>query len=390
MGIDANPQPLSGITVVDLTRVLAGPYCTMLLADLGARVIKIEDPNGGDDARGIGPFVDGESVYFASINRNKQSIAVNMKDVEGKARFERFLSVADVLVENFRPGVMDRLGYSWEQLRLKYPRLIYTSISGFGQTGPQRLRPAYDMVVQAMGGVMSVTGEPGGRPTRVGVSIGDLAAGLYATIGIQAALLKRAQTGQGDRVDISMLDCQVALMENPIARYAATGELPQSLGNRHASITPFDTFKTADGFITLAVGTDALFKKFCDAIERPALAQDERFSTLVARNQNHAALKQILDERLVHGTNQHWVQLFEACGIPHGTLNTVADLFDSAQVQARQMLVPMKIGQGKTIKIAGNPIKLESEKETGLKSTVPKLDEHRDLLLSEFAEFRNT
>ncbi len=390
MANDANRQPLSGITVVDLTRVLAGPYCTMLLADLGARVIKIEDPNGGDDARGIGPFVDGESVYFASINRNKQSIAINMKDTEGKALFERFLSQADVLVENFRPGVMDRLGYSWEQLRSRYPTLIYTSISGFGQTGPQRLRPAYDMVVQAMGGVMSVTGEPGGRPMRVGISIGDLAAGLYATIGIQAALLKRTQTGQGDRVDISMLDCQVALLENPIARYAATGQVPQSLGNRHASITPFDTFKTADGFITLAVGNDALFKRFCDAIERPALAQDARFSTLAARNQNHAVLKDYLEKRLVDGTNEHWAQLFEASGIPHGTLNTVADLFDSEQVQAREMLVPLEIGRAKTIKVAGNPIKLESERETRLKSKVPGLDEHRELLLAEFSEFRNT
>jgi len=377
-------KPLSGITVVDLTRVLAGPYCTMLLADLGARIIKVEDPKGGDDSRHIGPFVDGESVYFASINRNKESIALDLKDERGRAEFEQLLSKADVLIENFRPGVMDRLGYGWNDLCAKYPRLIYASISGFGQTGPLKGRPAYDMVVQAMGGLMSVTGEPGGRPVRVGVSVGDISAGLYAAIGVQAALLKRARLGKGDHLDISMLDCQVALMENPIARYSATGELPRPLGARHSSITPFDVFSVADGFIVLAVGNDSLFKKLCVALERPEWAEDERFALLEARNRNHELLKQYLESRLQSGTKQAWADIFQSHGVPHGTLNGVDDLFASEQVEAREMIVPMPIGKAGEIKVASNPVKLDSMARSCGVGRAPRLDEHRESILREF------
>jgi CoA:oxalate CoA-transferase len=376
-------KPLSGITIVDLTRVLAGPYCTMLLADLGARVIKVEDPNGGDDSRHICPFVDGESVYFASINRNKESIAINLKDERGRAEFEQLLSKADILIENFRPGVMARLGYGWNDVHARYPRLIYASISGFGQTGPLKSRPAYDMVVQAMGGLMSVTGEPDGLPVRVGVSVGDISAGLYATIGVQAALLKRARCGQGERLDISMLDCQVALMENPIARYSATGDLPRPLGTRHSSITPFDLFKTADGFITLAVGNDSLFKKLCFALGHPEWAEDERFALLDARNRNHLLLKEYLEECLKSGTKRAWADTFHSHGIPHGTLNGVNDLFDSEQVKARKMIVPMSIGKAGEIKVASNPVKLDSVAHSSKLGKAPMLDEHRESILHE-------
>lgn len=381
----SHTKPLSGITILDLTRVLAGPYCTMMLADLGARVIKVEDPDGGDDSRAVGPFIDGESVYFASINRNKESVAIDLKSSAGRADFDRLLAMADVLVENFRPGVMDRLGYGWDDVHARHPKLIYASISGFGQTGPQRGRPAYDMVVQAMGGIMSVTGAPDGGPARVGVSIGDIAAGLYATIGVQAALMRRLVAGLGDRIDISMLDCQIALLENPIARYSATGEIPQALGTRHASITPFDVFKTSNGYIVLAAGNDSLFKTMCVAMDRPDWAGDERFSLLADRNSNHVALKACLESRLKERTNDEWAQVFERCGVPHGTMNNVADHFSSVQVKTREMLVPMKIGQEREIQVASNPIKFESFRMQGRLEKAPKLDQHRASIFGDAA-----
>ncbi|WP_342049971.1 MULTISPECIES: CaiB/BaiF CoA transferase family protein [unclassified Cupriavidus] len=376
--------PLAGITVVDLTRVLSGPYCTMMLADLGARVIKIENPDGGDDSRQVGPFVDGESAYFASINRNKQSIALDLKRAEDRAVLDRMLESADVLVENFRAGVMERLGYTWEALHARHPRLVFASISGFGQTGPYRNRPAYDMVVQAMGGLMSVTGEAGGNPARVGVSIGDIGAGLYATIGIQSALLKRVRTGLGERVDISMLDCQVALLENPIARYSATGNVPAPLGTRHPSITPFDMFATGDGFIVIAVGNDALFAKLCEALDRPEWIRDTRFANVPARNAHHVALKAVLEERLGHDTTAHWEAVLEAAGVPHGPLNGVPQILDNPHVAAREMLLDIGIGDDKTLRVAGNPVKVGSAGALRDVRNPPALDQDREALLREF------
>ncbi|WP_153956929.1 CaiB/BaiF CoA transferase family protein [Cupriavidus necator] len=376
--------PLAGITVVDLTRVLAGPYCTMMLADLGARVIKIENPEGGDDSRHVGPFVDGESAYFASINRNKESIALDLKNTEDRKVLEKMLQTADVLVENFRAGVMEKLGYTWEGLHANYPGLVYASISGFGQTGPYRNRPAYDMVVQAMGGLMSVTGEVGGNPARVGVSIGDIGAGLYATIGIQSALLKRVHTGLGERVDISMLDCQVALLENPIARYSATGTVPKPLGTRHPSITPFDMFATQDGFIVVAVGNDTLFAKLCDALGHAEWAGEARFATVLARNENHVELKACLEKRLADATTAEWEAVLESAGIPHGPLNSVPQLMQNPHVEARGMLIDIGIGQGKPLRIAGNPVKIGGVDTLTKVRNPPSLDQDRDRLLAEF------
>ncbi|MGO4326002.1 CaiB/BaiF CoA transferase family protein [Cupriavidus sp. 2TAF22] len=385
MNRNAADLPLAGFTVVDLTRVLAGPYCTMMLADLGARVIKIENPEGGDDSRHVGPFVDGESAYFASVNRNKESIALDLKSPRDRAVLSAMIAGADVLVENFRAGVMEKLGFTWEALHAANPRLVYASISGFGQTGPYRDRPAYDMVVQAMGGLMSVTGETAGNPVRVGVSIGDLGAGLYAAIGIQSALLKRSRTGLGERVDIGMLDCQVALLENAIARHAATGAVPAPLGTRHPSITPFDMFKSGDGFIVIAAGNDNLFQKLCAALGDAALAADPRFATVAARNQHHAELKAGLEACLAHADTATWSERLEAAGVPHGPLQSVADIVRDPHVQARGMLLEASIGAGRPITLAGNPVKVGTGLPRGGFAPAPRLDQHREALLAEFA-----
>ena len=255
-----NDGPLKGLLVLDLTRVLVGPYCTMVLSDLGARVIKVEAPGIGDDSRKFGPFIEEQSAYFMSLNRGKESIALNLKNEDDKKIFEKILAKADILVENFKPGTLERWGYGWNDLKDKYPKLIYASASGFGQTGPMKELPAYDMVVQGMGGLMSVTGQPNSEPTRVGTSIGDITAGLFTAIGVNAALFDRTKTGKGTHIDVSMLDCQIAILENAIARYLSKGEIPQPMGSRHPSIAPFEAFKTKNSYIIIAAGNEKLFQ----------------------------------------------------------------------------------------------------------------------------------
>jgi len=375
--------PLAPYTVVDLTRVLSGPYCTMLLADLGARVIKVEQPGAGDDARAIGPFVDGSSAYFMSVNRNKESIALDLKRAEDRALFEALLDRADVLVENFRPGTMDRLGYGWDSVHARWPRLVMTSISGFGQTGPYSRQPAYDMVVQAMGGLMSVTGQPGGPPTRVGTSIGDLGAGLYAAVGTQAALLQRERDGLGQQVDVAMLDCQVALLENAIARFGADGRMPGPLGSRHPSIAPFDVFRAADGWFVIAAGSEAAFQKLCEVLELPALASDARFVSNALRCEHHVALKDALEARLAAHDCAHWRALLQEHGIPTGAYNTVAEVMQDPQVHARDMLLPVRAGDeaGTALTVAGNPVKIGAH-GTRLHREPPRLDQDRASILA--------
>ena len=258
-----NNGPLSGLLVLDLTRVLVGPYCTMILSDLGARVIKVEAPEVGDDSRNFGPFIEDQSAYFMSLNRNKESIALNLKNAKDKKIFEKILPKADILIENFKPGTLNKWGYDWENLKNKYPKLIYASASGFGQTGPLKGLPAYDMVVQGMGGLMSVTGQPDSEPTRVGTSIGDITAGLFTAIGINAALYDRQKTGKGMYIDVAMLDCQIAILENAVARYLTKGEIPKPMGSRHPSISPFEAFKTKDSYVIIAAGNDKLFEGMC-------------------------------------------------------------------------------------------------------------------------------
>src|ERR1700744_5955577 len=304
--------PFAGLLVLDLTRVLAGPYAALMLGELGARIIKIEPPVKGDDSRHIGPFVKTKtgkvkSGYFMSVNRGKESIALDLKADGDRKVFEALLSKADVLIENYRGGTMEKLGYGYEILKEKHPRLIYAGVSGFGHTGPYAKRPAYDMVVQAMGGVMSLTGHPDSPPTRVGTSTGDLSAGLFATIGIVTALYDRQNTGKGQKVDIAMLDSQVALLENAISRYVATGEVPGRLGSRHPSIAPFAAFATKDDHIAIAAGNDDLWARVCRVIGREELITDERFVTNVARVTHVHALAAEMEVALSAKPSKDWL-----------------------------------------------------------------------------------
>ncbi len=363
---------LSDLVVVDLSRVLAGPYCTMVLADLGARVIKVEMPGLGDDSRHIGPFVDGKSVYFASINRGKESVALNLKNPADRVMFDQLLARADVLVENYRPGAMDRLGYGWEALHTRFPSLVYAGISGFGNTGPYRERAAYDMVVQGMGGVMSITGHPGSPPTRVGTSVGDITAGLFGVVGILAALHERSTTGEGRFVDVGMLDCQIAILENAIARYEATGVVPGPLGARHPSIAPFQAFRCADGFVIIAAGNNALFADLARVLGAPALAVDQRFATNDDRVRNQPALEAVIERHLAVGTVTTWLTKLDAAGVPCGPLNDVGQALADPQVAARNMVITAG-GH----RMAGNPIKLSGIDDPVERSAAPALDANR-------------
>ncbi len=370
--------PYSGLKVVDLTRVLAGPYCTMMLADQGATVIKVEPPKTGDDARHIGPFINGKSAYFMSLNRGKHSIALDLKADADRAVFERLLGEADILVENYRGGTMEKLRYDWASLHARFPRLIYVAISGFGHTGPYKEKPAYDMVVQGMGGVMSLTGQPGGPPTRVGTSIGDIAAGLFALSSIGAALYHRERTGEAQKIDVAMLDCQVALLENAIARFVATGTVPGPIGSRHPSITPFAAFQTADSAIIIAAGNNQLFARLCEAIGAPALSTDPRFATNDQRNTNHAALAEELERTLKTKPAAQWLAKIEAAGVPCGPINNVAQVLADQHVLSRNMVVTMQDADAGTLKLAGNPMKLSASADPATRPAAQALDESGD------------
>lgn len=377
----AMPGPLSDLTVIDLSRVLAGPYATMVLADLGARVIKVERPDGGDDARAYGPFINGHSAYFASINRGKQSIALDLKSPQDRVIFEALLEKADVLIDNYRPGVMARLGYGWEGLAARYPRLIHAATSGFGQTGPDSQKAAYDMVVQAMGGIMSVTGHPGGPPTRVGTSVGDITAGLFTVIGIMAALHDRDRTGKGQFVDVAMLDGQIAILENAIARYAATGQSPGPLGARHPSITPFAAYSCADAPIVIAAGNDQLFTALCKALGLPE--DDPRFGSNEARTTHAEELAAVLEDVLLTQPVAHWLPKLEAAGVPCGPLNTIGQALANPQVKARNMVVHTALPDGTPLIAAGNPIKLSAHADPATRAPAPDLDADRAAILKE-------
>jgi CoA:oxalate CoA-transferase len=379
----AQPGPLSGITIVDLSRILAGPYCTLLLAEMGARVIKVEAPNGGDDARQYGPFTNGKSTYFASVNRGKESIALDLKAAKDKEIFERLLDKADAIVENFRPGTMERLGYGWESLHKRYPRLIYAAASGFGHTGPYSHYPSYDMVVQGLGGIMSITGVPDGPLVRIGTSIGDLAGGLYTTIALNAALLHREKTGEATKVDIALFDCQLALLENAIMRYTTSGEIPGPMGARHPSITPFEAFTTKDGNIIIAAGNDGLWVKLTEALGHPELAQNPDYKTNPLRNQHQPQLKAEIDAILSANTTEHWINVLEAAGIPCGPVNNVAQAIAHPQTAARNMLVEVKDATTGKLSLAGNPMKFSAFDDPATREPAPDLDADRAKILRE-------
>ncbi len=379
------PGPLSGVTVVDLTRVLAGPFCTMVLADLGARVIKVEQPSG-DDARHIGPFVDGKSAYFMSLNRGKESIVLDLRDAKDRSLFEKLLARADVLVENFRPGTMEKFGYGFEELHRRYPRLIYAAASGFGHSGPNANRPAYDMVVQAMGGIMSLTGQPGGPPTRVGTSIGDIAAGLFTAIGVTSALYHRHQSGRGTKIDVALLDCQLAILENAIARYFATGEVPGPLGARHPSITPFAAFHAKDGYIVIAAGNDRLFARLCETLGRAGLAADPRFASNDERTRHADALGAEIESALASRGCAEWLKILEAAGVPCAPINDIAAAIADPQILARNMILSAEDGPDGRLKMAGNPIKMSDFADPPARPAAPELGRDQARIISELTD----
>lgn len=378
--------PLENIKVLDLTRVLAGPYSTMILGDLGADIIKVEMPVIGDDARHFGPYMNSESAYFMSLNRNKRSITLNLKTAKGKEVLLEMVKKVDVLVENFRPGTMEKLGLGYEELKVINPKLIYAASSGYGHTGPYSKRAAYDAVVQAMGGLMSITGKEGGEPTRVGTSVGDITAGLFTTIGILAALNSRHETGKGQKVDVAMLDCQVAILENAIARYVVTGEIPKPGGNKHPSIVPFEPFETIDGQIMVAAGNDVLWANFCRAIDIEPLCKDDRFSTNPLRNENYNELRPILAKIMKTKGTQEWQDILDNAGVPNGPINTVDKVVADPQVVARDMILEIDHPVSGKIKVPGIPIKL-SDTPGDIRMTSPLLGQHTEEILKELLNY---
>jgi CoA:oxalate CoA-transferase len=360
--------PFTGLLVVDLTRVLAGPFCTMMLAELGARVIKVEHPDG-DEARRFEPIVEGRSAYFASLNRGKESVVLNLKDEADRALLLDLVRRADVFVENYRPGTLERLELGYERLREVNPHLIYAAVSGFGHSGPWSEKPAYDLIVQALSGMMSVTGFPEGPPTKAGTSIADITAGLFALAGIASALYHRERTGGGMKVDVALFDGQLAILESAIVRYTLTGRAPGRLGNRHPSITPFEAYATADGLLIIAAGNDGLFARLVQALGCPELAGDARFATNRDRTAHAEELKQALEAVLGTGTSAHWRAVLETAGVPCAPIHTVADAVEHPQTQARNMIV-----EAGGLRMAGNPIKMSAFDDPLTRRPAPPLD----------------
>ena len=384
MAEKAPTGPLRGLRVLDLTRVLAGPTCTQMLGDLGAEVIKIERPGAGDDTRAFAPPFwpnTQESAYFLGVNRNKKSLTLDIAAEEGQAIIHRLLDSCDILVENFKVGALAKYGLGFEQLKVKYPSLIYCSITGFGQTGPYAPRPGYDSLIQGMGGVMSLTGEPDGLPQKVGVPVADLFAGLYGCIGILAALRHRERTGQGQQVDIGMLDTSVAWLANQGMNFLATGENPPRLGNQHPNIVPYQVFPTQDGHMVLSVGNDPTFERFCKAFGQEALLADERFATNAARVANRQLVTDTLTPVMQSKTTAEWVEALEALKIGCGPINKLSQVFEDPHVQARGCVVELDHASGETVKVLANPVRL-SGTPADYRVPPPLLGEHSEEVLS--------
>ncbi|MCF6364902.1 MAG: CoA transferase [Bacteroidales bacterium] len=379
--------PLKNVKILDLTRVLAGPFSTMLMQELGAEVIKVEMPGKGDDARYFGPFKNGESAYFLSINRGKKSISLNLKSEKGKEILLNLVKEVDIVTENFRPGTMEKLGLSYEVLKKANPKIIFASTSGFGQTGPDSKKPAYDMLVQAMSGMMSITGWQDKPPTRVGSSIGDLGAGLYTIIGILSALYQRTITGEGQRVDVAMLDCQLSLLENAIVRYGITGESPKPGGNQHPTITPFQVFKTKDDYMAVSMGNDLMWQNFCKAINRNDLIENPKFETNLKRTENKNELLPVLEEIVLQKTNDEWTVIFENAKLPHSPVNNIESIMQHPQVKARNMIVETSGTEIGKIGVAGNPIKMTNIPESAYREKAPEVGEHNFEIYAEMLGF---
>jgi crotonobetainyl-CoA:carnitine CoA-transferase CaiB-like acyl-CoA transferase len=370
--------PLTGTTVLDLTRVLSGPYCTMMLADLGARVIKIEQPRGGDDTRHWGPpFLGTESAYFLSINRNKESVTLDFKQTRGRALLDRLIAMSDVLVENFRPGTLARLGLDYATLAPKHPRLVYCSVSGYGHTGPRSQEPGYDAVLQGEGGLMSLTGAADVPPVRVGVAVADIVTGIFACQGISAALFARERTGRGQQVDIAMLDTVAAMLTYQAGIYFATGQPPHRMGNRHPTIVPYETFTASDGEFVLAVGTDEQFRKFCEVA---GLQAGDRFATNRGRVTGYAELRPMIAERMKTQTRSYWIEHLGKAGVPCGSVRDLHEVFTDPQITAREMSVPMTHPVAGPIRVLGSPLKL-SDTPASQRTPPPTLGQHTESVL---------
>jgi len=377
-------QPLRGIKVLDLTRVLAGPFCTMVLADLGADVVKVERPDGGDDGRHFGPFLpSGESGYFASVNRGKRSIALDLKDPADRDTFLALVDQADVLVENFRPGTMERLGLGSESLRTRNPRLIFTSVTGFGRTGPDADQAAYDVIVQARSGLMSVTGHDPDEPARVGSSISDILAGLYAAIGVCASLRERDRTGCGADLDLAMLDCSVSILENAIARFVVSGRVPEPLGTRHPSIAPFAAFRAQDGSLVIAAGNDQLWQTLCRTIGAPELTADPLLASNRDRAEHAKHLEQAINARLATKTVAEWLATLGAAGVPCGPINDLSHVLADPQLEQRDMWHTLHDADGYELVTAGTPFRIDGAKPP-LESAWPRLGADGDAVLADW------
>lgn len=371
--------PLHGLLVADFSRVLAGPFATMMLADLGARVVKVERPGTGDDSRTYGPFLAGRSLYFARVNRGKESVALDLKDPVDLDVARGLVAAADVVVENYRPGVMDRLGLGHEAVAAVNPRVVYCSISGFGHTGPWSQRPAYDAVVQGMSGIMGITGPPDGPPVKPGIPVADLSAGLYAFGAITSALLGTARTGRGTHLDIAMYDATVSLLEGAALSYLATGQDPGRIGNAHFAIAPFDTFACADRDITVCAANDAQFAALAAALGVPALAVDPRYATNAARHEHRAPMKAALEARLREHPAEHWLAELDLVGVPCGPIADVAESMSSEQVKVRRMVV-----DAGGLPVPGNPVKASAYDDPAVRPAAPLLDEHGPAVRAEF------
>jgi crotonobetainyl-CoA:carnitine CoA-transferase CaiB-like acyl-CoA transferase len=354
----AADQPLKGIRVLDLTRVLAGPYCAMLLGDMGAEVIKVEEPGKGDDTRGWPPFAGGESTYFMSVNRNKKSVTLNLKAPEGRELLKKLAKKSDVLLENFRTGTMEKLGLGYATLAKLNPRLVYCAISGFGESGPESHRGGYDLIVQAESGVMDLTGFADGPPVKVGNSIADLVAGMSGAHGVTLALLARQKTRRGQKVEIAMLDVMASLLTYQAGMYLNAGRTPARRGNEHPSIVPYEVFKAADGYLALGVANNSLWERCCAALERPDLAKDERYATEASRVEHRATLVPLLNQVLGARSGEDWMKRLEAVGVPAGRIRTVPEVCESEHLRARGMLVALPHAKAGTVKMMGVPIRL--------------------------------
>jgi crotonobetainyl-CoA:carnitine CoA-transferase CaiB-like acyl-CoA transferase len=382
------PPLLNGILVIDLSRVLAGPYCTMMLGDLGAEVLKIEVPGRGDDTRQWGPpFTEsGESAYFLSTNRNKRSLTLNLKSGKGIEILKALIAKADVLVDNFKTGTLEKWGLDYETLQLERPGLIYCTITGYGYTGPYRNRPGYDFMVQAMGGFMSVTGPANGEPTRSGIAIADLATGMFSCSAILAALYAREQTGEGQRIDMSLLDSQVALMSYVASNHLVSGKLPGRYGNGHPNIVPYQSFKARDQYFAFAAGNDRQWAKFCEAVERPEWISDDRFATNRARVQNRALVVETLSDLFTMRDASEWMQLCDGIGIPSAPINNMAQVFSDPHVQEREMLLRVEHPTDGQVPLVGTPFRIPTA-PVQVRYPPPVLGQHTEEVLKDFLDF---